>query len=292
MNCRRDIVFSDTASTTLFECLIISGTPAMGLLHSASFKDVKSLQMSLGLLRKMWTNADELYIPKTDLESLHSMECKSAGSHTTDIPQSIAVDIRKLSRYYIYLLFRYCISAVEQGFTNRPVKTCKLLLTDIPTGWLQIGASTNYPSAPPMITHNGSSVYQQQQQQQLQPNGQTQMNFQQHDHQPNTLYTQSHEMQQQQQQPIVAHSHIRDILPQYIQQQACEKHNGKNNLPHHSVSRKATGVSDHSQQLNSERLYPDISQIRPHTSEVTRARRPFRGTYCSNAESDEDWIRK
>lgn len=172
MNSRREITFSGTATANLFECLVMSGSPATGYLHAASFRDVRTLQMGLQLLRDMWTKVDGLYIPKSDLESLHAMEYKSAGSHTPDIPQCIAVDTRKLARYYIYLLFRYCVSAAEHGSAGRVHKEHTLHLTDIPTSWMQSVTSTNFPSAPPMmITHQ--SVPGVRQQQQPQPSGMT-----------------------------------------------------------------------------------------------------------------------
>lgn len=199
MKSRREITFSETASINLFECLVISGAPATGFLHAASFRDVGALQLSLQLLRDMWTRVNWLYIPKMDLESLHSMECKTAGSHVTDIPLCIAVDTRKLARYYVYLLFRYCVSAMEHGsLGDRSHKSPTLLLTDIPTPWLQTVASTNYPSAPPMFTE----IHQEQQQQQQQQHQQQyqQQYHQQHQQQYQQQYQQQHQEQQHQQQ--------------------------------------------------------------------------------------------
>lgn len=137
MNSHREITFSGTATANLFECLVMSGSPATGYLHAASFRDMRMLQMSLQLLRDMWSRVDGLYIPKSDLETLHAMECKSAGSHTPDIPQCIVVNTRKLARYYIYLLFRYCVSAAEHGLAGRIHKAHTLHLTNIPVSWMQ-----------------------------------------------------------------------------------------------------------------------------------------------------------
>lgn len=123
MNCsvRRDIVFSEHASVSLFECLRVAGAPATGLLQDTTFKDGGTLQMTLQLLRDMWHRADTFYIPRPDIESLHRMECNSTMCLETPIPDHILMGARKLSRYYIYLLFRYCMTCAgptcnQQGF--------------------------------------------------------------------------------------------------------------------------------------------------------------------------------
>ena len=166
---RRDIVFSGHASIPLFECLIVAGAPALGLLQGAAFKDPTTLQTTLQVLRDMWQRVDTLYIPRADLESLHRMECVSTTSDKTPIPGHIIVDVRKLSRYYIYLLFRYCMSSAGagsynyQGFLNnqlsrlsqREVKNITAPLVDIPGNWLETKVCTNCPSAPP-IPEGGS----------------------------------------------------------------------------------------------------------------------------------------
>lgn len=174
MNARKEVTLSERASVSLFECLIVAGEPATGLLYDTSFRDGGRLQITLQLLRDMWQRAETLYIPRADLESLHHMECKSAGHEDTPIPERIATDTRKLARYYIFLLFRYCVSeagpsACGSGtgsmcnrFANQwgvLRKTTHLLLSDIPVSWLDNKVcSTNYPSAPPVTsnTPNGT----------------------------------------------------------------------------------------------------------------------------------------
>lgn len=167
---RRDIVFSEHASMPLFECLIVAGAPATGLLQDAAFKDRNTLQTTLQVLRDMWQRVDRLYIPRADLESLHCMECISTTSDKIPIPDHIIVDVRKLSRYYVYLLFRYCMSSagptsyINRGFTinqlssmsQREVKSITVPLVDIPGSWLETKVCTNCPSAPPMP--EGSSI--------------------------------------------------------------------------------------------------------------------------------------
>lgn len=170
---RREIVFSDHASVLLFECLIVAGGPATGLLHNTVFKDGSKLQITLQLLRDMWQRADMLFVPELDLVSLHQMECKTAGQETP-IPYQILMDARKLSRYYIYLLFRYCMSSagpevVDNCFNRRcqfsqlPRRYATLLL-DVPGSWLDAKVSMNYPSAPSMQKENMSTLSQQPQQ--------------------------------------------------------------------------------------------------------------------------------
>lgn len=169
---RKEIAFSELASVSLFECLIVAGAPATGLLYDTAFKDGDRLQITLQRLRDMWQRADVLYIPEEDLDSLHRMECKSANGKETNISETMTIDTRKLSRYYIYLLFRYCISAAgpsacwpKQGsICNRLAshwgesKTTTHLLRDIPVSWLENKmCTTNYPSAPPSINNCPSS---------------------------------------------------------------------------------------------------------------------------------------
>lgn len=156
---RREITFSNTTNVNLFECLVIAGTPAIGFLHPASFRDTGGLQAILCQLRDMWTKVDTLYVPETDLMGLHGMECKSAGSHGINIPQNITGDPKKLTRYYVYLLFHYCVSAMENGSST---KTCSLMLMDIPWNRMHNAAATNYPCAPPVFTGDQHVPIQQQ----------------------------------------------------------------------------------------------------------------------------------
>ena len=156
---RRGIVFSENASS-LFECLIVAGAPATGLLHD-TLKCESSLQTTLKHLRDMWQRADTLYTPRADLESLHTMESASTVYRETQIPESIVVDNRKLSRYYIYLLFRYCMSSAWPVTHNRWIrmshweaKKPTAPLVDIPASWLETNMCNNYPSAPPMSHGN------------------------------------------------------------------------------------------------------------------------------------------
>lgn len=160
---RREIVFSEHASVSLFECLIVAGAPATGLLQDSGLKSGETLQMSLQLLRDMWKRADTLYIPRGDVESLHRMECYSTARSETPIPEPIVSELAKFSRYYIYLLFRYCMTSAgpatynQQGLlSNRLIrmalwepKTNSFPLGDIPRSWLEATVSTNLPSAPP-----------------------------------------------------------------------------------------------------------------------------------------------
>ena len=167
---RRDIVFSEHASMPLFECLIVAGAPATGLLQDARFKDHTTLQTTLQVLLDMWQRADTLYVPRADLESLHRMECITTTSNEIPIPCQIILDVRKLSRYYIYLLFRYCMSSAGltiynyRGFTinqlirmsEQEVKSITVPLVDIPGSWLEPKVCTSFPSAPPIP--EGSSI--------------------------------------------------------------------------------------------------------------------------------------
>lgn len=272
MNSRREISFSATATVNLFECLVISGSPATGYLHAASFRDVGALQMSLQLLRDMWTRVNGLYIPKSDLESLHAMECKTAGSHVTDIPPCIAIDTRKLARYYVYLLFRYCVSAAEHGsLGGRSHKTPTLRLTDIPTPWMQTVASTNYPSAPPMFTQSASDVYHQQ------PSEMTQMNIGQQEQV--SVYATHHAPQDRSVQGEggpQGHSH--------------QLHNVTGVSQRRVLNQTANIRPQYNQPTSSHALYPELPYNQPCNTEkrpqVTKRR--VVGPYRSAAESDED----
>lgn len=170
-------MFSEHASVSLFECLIVAGAPATGLFQM-TFKDGNALQMTLQLLRDMWKRADALYIPSADLDCLHRMECNSVSCEDTRIPDRIASEMRKLSRYYIYLLFRYCLSSAGPTTYNRGqgfVSNCFIrtpqhtaALQDVPGNWLETKVSSNYPSAPPLpdcnfVSGGMTSLLQQQQ---------------------------------------------------------------------------------------------------------------------------------
>ncbi|KAJ8009870.1 hypothetical protein DPEC_G00068670 [Dallia pectoralis] len=170
---RQEILFSDHATLSLFECLIVAGAPATGLLQDTAFKNGGSLQMTLRLLRDMWQRADMLYIPRADLESLHRMECSGKVYHEMPIHDQIALDARKLSRYYIYLLFRYCMSAAGPTPYNQPgvMSNCSIgvpqwepkkyaaPLLDIPGTWLGAQLCTNSTSAPPIPQGNFESWF-------------------------------------------------------------------------------------------------------------------------------------
>uniref|UniRef100_A0A8C6P4S7 RING-type domain-containing protein n=1 Tax=Nothobranchius furzeri TaxID=105023 RepID=A0A8C6P4S7_NOTFU len=109
----------------------------------------------------MWTRVDRLFVPKADVESLHSMECNSTGHYNNGIPLAITVDGGKLARYYVYLLFRYCISAAEnRGIGGRCSGQRQLPLTDIPAGWLQTVAFSSHSSAPSIDFQSVSSGVQ------------------------------------------------------------------------------------------------------------------------------------
>ncbi|KAK2811411.1 hypothetical protein Q5P01_000206 [Channa striata] len=96
---RRDIAFSRHASVALFECLIVAGAPATGLLQGGAFiGDAVGLQKSLELIRDMWRRADTLYVYLEDLESLHRTECRSTGRSGSPVPEAIAREPRKLAR--------------------------------------------------------------------------------------------------------------------------------------------------------------------------------------------------
>lgn len=155
MTSRKDISFLETASVQLFEILIVAGAPATGFFNT--FKDATITQETLTRLRLMWQQANVLFIPPTDLNALHSMQCKSQGVGCGVIPQHIASDHAKLARYYIFLLFRYCISAAvrDSSFSiyTKPIdRQSGAQLPDIPPSWLDGRASIMYPSAPPNET--------------------------------------------------------------------------------------------------------------------------------------------
>ncbi|KAL3974020.1 RAP1 GTPase activating protein 2 [Sarotherodon galilaeus] len=276
MNSRREITFSGTATANLFECLVISGSPATGYLHAASFRDVRTLQMGIQLLRDMWTKVDGLYIPKSDLESLHAMEYKRAGSHTPDIPQCIAVDTRKLARYYIYLLFRYCVSAAEHGSAGRVHKEHTLHLTDIPTSWMQSVTSTNFPSAPTMmITHQ--SVPGVRQQQQPQPIEMTQMNS---THQHEQRYNVTHDQE---------HLTLRDFQPQQ-QHQHQQLYNPSNVPLRRTLAHEQTAAERNRQLTSTHKVNPEIPPKKPCASVGKRphVQRRLGGAYQSAVESEDD----
>nr|BBA49175.1 hypothetical protein [Oryzias latipes] len=155
---RQKIAFSPHASVALFECLIVAGAPATGLLQNEVVsKHRPTLQKSLELLRDMWTRSDALHVCQDDLISLHRMECESAGHAGAKVPKCIAVDHRKLSRYYVYLLFRYSVSFASSdrgGFIYNRFRAWGAgagavePLRDIPHAWLPPFQSPA-PSAPP-----------------------------------------------------------------------------------------------------------------------------------------------
>ena len=160
---RRNIVFSEHASVSLFECLIVAGAPATGLLHDMGFKDGDAFQVTLQLLRDMWQRADTLYVPRADLESLYLMECSSTGRLESRFPDHIGIEARKLSRYYIYLLYRYCMSSAGptrcQGGSSR---MCLLepkaqTLMDVPQSWLETKVCIKFPSVLPIPDGNFAS---------------------------------------------------------------------------------------------------------------------------------------
>lgn len=153
---RGEILFSQHASVDLFECLIVAGAPATGILDEMSIKERSALQLTLQHLRDMWKNVDSMYVPRWDLRALHEMESRSCGDEHTQLPPAVNTDGRKLARYYLYLLFRYCVSKAgvtcyqgnqflvpwEKEGTNRAVSQ---RLTDIPVYWMGADVCTNYP---------------------------------------------------------------------------------------------------------------------------------------------------
>lgn len=155
---RRKIFFSRHASLSLFECLIVAGAPATGLLQDEVFVRQSSvIQKSLELLRDMWRRVDTLYVYPADVESLRQMECESAGFAHSPIPKCISAESSKMARYYVYLLFRYCVSftaAERDRFV--PKMLCmwdathvrEPCLQDIPDAWIST-QETPVPSAPP-----------------------------------------------------------------------------------------------------------------------------------------------
>lgn len=163
MTTRKEIAFLNHVSESVFETLIVSGAPATGLLYettttTTTHKHANQLQKTLTLLRGMWQRADTLFVPRSDLEQLHSMECKTVGQQGASIPDRLAQDHRKLARYYVFLLFRYCVSALtETPATARSLrdrvfqrKEPRKPLSDIPLSWLDNRACVNNPSAPPL----------------------------------------------------------------------------------------------------------------------------------------------
>lgn len=165
---RRHVVFSDQASVELFECLVIAGSPAIGLLNEIHLRDKAVLKDSLTVLRDMWHRVDSMFVPREDLENLHEME-KNTTSSELGIPEAILGNNNKLARYYVYLLFRYVMSwsftndmavntehslSMFQRLTSKSkLKTVKPL-RDIPIGWLQATAGSSFPSAPPSPLSN------------------------------------------------------------------------------------------------------------------------------------------
>lgn len=166
---RRDIAFSRHASVALFECLIVAGAPATGLLQGGAFiGDAVGLQKSLELIRDMWRRADTLYVYLEDLESLHRTECRSTGRSGSPVPEAIAREPRKLARYYVYLLFRYCVSFASRTREFDATEALCLwklydkhdALIDIPEAWMVTGrVCTNYPSAPPALDNARIPAY-------------------------------------------------------------------------------------------------------------------------------------
>ncbi|KAJ7995077.1 hypothetical protein DPEC_G00256180 [Dallia pectoralis] len=114
-----------------------------------------------------------LYIPRADLESLHLMECSGKVYHEMPIHDQIALDARKLSRYYIYLLFRYCMSAAGPTPYNQPsvMSNCSIgvpqwepkKIRSSPTRYTRYLAGgqlcTNSNSAPPIPQGNFESWF-------------------------------------------------------------------------------------------------------------------------------------
>lgn len=164
---RKEILFSDRASVGLFECLIVAGAPATGLGLPCGIElqmgTGNAMQKSIERLRDMWRRVDSLYVCQEDLEALHAMECKTNGHSGSPVPHRICTSPRKLARYYVYLLFRYCVSFETRerrgGGFARAKAICTGVFTqkgpmviDIPAGWLVTGEIwTNQPSAPPPV---------------------------------------------------------------------------------------------------------------------------------------------
>lgn len=283
---RIDVVFSDHASVSLFECLIVAGAPATGLFPDVTVKDGGTVQMTLQLLRDMWQRADVLYIPRADLESLHRMECNSTGCHETPIPDQIALEARKLSRYYVYLLFRYCMSSGglmrynHQGIAERLTlmspwkpKIPRARLFDVPDTWLQTKVCTNYPSAPPIPDGNFTSglhhLIQQPSQQLPQPL-------------PTVLENHRYLLQKPPQAlPLETHRYPPQQLPQ---QQVRDYHQEMNY------------TKQQDQQLPLQRMYPDLTeqtfkdQLRSTKglNNKPRTQNAFTKCYDSHVESDDE----
>lgn len=267
MNSRRELRFSSTATVNLFECLVISGSPATGYLHAASFRDVRTLQKSLRLLREMWTRVDGLYVPRTDLESLHAMECNTAGHIGVNLPPLIENDMRKMARYYVYLLFRYCVSAAENSPLETRAQTGPALsctLTDVPLSWMQPVAATNYPSAPPMFTQIPSGV-------------------QHHQHRPVEMLQANNPTHQAQSSPCVTQRE-----PQYgaLPRQGHPFQHPAGSSQRHGFPQSITNTHHRDQPAPAQALYPAIPRGEPSAT-VRRPRRVV-GTYRSAAESDDE----
>ncbi|KAJ8411162.1 hypothetical protein AAFF_G00171680 [Aldrovandia affinis] len=101
-------------------------------------------------LRDMWDRADRQFVPSEDMNVLQRLECASVGPDHTEVSELIRGDNRKLARYYIYLLFRYCVTHGLQK-TQGSCKVGKYryhILNDIPANWLLTAAWSDYPSAP------------------------------------------------------------------------------------------------------------------------------------------------
>lgn len=292
---RRDVVFSEHASVSLFECLIVAGAPATGLLQDA-FRYESTLQMTLQLLRDMWQRADRLYIPRADLESLHRMECISTISHEMSVPDQIALEPRKLSRYYIYLLFRYCMSSAGLKVYQRVKNSSHVLssqwrpekhtghLVDVPVSWLEPKVCTNCPSAPPVPEVNNSvsrpPSYDGPQQLTRSP-------LHQHprQHLPQQLPVEHMQYPQQQPQPQPQSLYQRCPPQQLHPLQIRQYHQDVDTQQDQRLS-------------NSKQLYPDPAEHQFRSSHAKadkgeevkpRAKLPFsQGCYSSSVESEDD----
>lgn len=305
---RRDMVFSEHASVSLFECLIVAGAPATGLLQDV-FRYESTLQMTLQLLRDMWQRADRLYIPRADLECLHRMECISTMSREMSIPDQIASEPRKLSRYYIYLLFRYCMSSAGLKVYQWGNKSNRVLssqwkpekhaacLVDVPVSWLEPKVCTNYPSAPPVPEVNNSvskpPLYDR-------PQQLTQPPLHQHprQHLPQQLPVE-HMQYPQQQQPQSQPQPQPQQQPQQQPQPLYQRCPPKQLRPLQIRQYYQDMDTKQDQRLsNSKQLYSDptehqfrSSHTKPDKEEEVKARAklPFsQGCYRSSVESDED----
>lgn len=235
--------------------------------------------MTLQLLRDMWQRADTLYIHRADLESLHRMECNSTVRQEMPIPDQILFEDRKLSRYYIYLLFRYCMSSAgprtcnQQGLmSNRLNRMCQwepkehaAPLVDVPRSWLETKVCTNYPSAPPIPDGNflsGLTHYLPQQQPQPLP-------------QPLEYQQQPQQQQpQQQQQPRVYHRDM-DYTKQQAQRLPLQRNNKQSLYP---------GLTEHQFSGSSHTKTFKGPDNKPKTKTAFS-----KGYYDSNVESEEEY---